>query len=119
MLIPVLIAVTVAVVLITIILIASGAKGKVKTAKSDRLASNVQKKGVSAVAKEYEKKLVHDPHNVEALTALGAVYYDDGNWENGEVNDHRKPEKMVFEEGGMRKEEGDMTDGEEDESGKE
>ena len=81
MLIPVLIAVTVAVVLITIILIASGAKGKVKTAKSDRLASNVQKKGVSAVAKEYEKKLVHDPHNVEALTALGAVYYDDGNWE--------------------------------------
>ena len=81
MLIPVLIAVTVAVVLITIILVASGAKGKARSAKSDRLASNVQKKGVSAVAKEYEKKLVHDPHNVEALTALGAVYYDDGNWE--------------------------------------
>ena len=81
MLIPVLIAVTVAVVLITIILIVSGAKGKAQTAKTDRLANSIQKKGVSAVAKEYEKKLVHDPHNVEALTSLGAVYYDDGNWE--------------------------------------
>jgi cytochrome c-type biogenesis protein CcmH/NrfG len=81
MLIPVLIAVTVAVVLITIILIVSGAKGKALTAKTDSLANSIQKKGVSAVAKEYEKKLVHDPHNVEALTSLGAVYYDDGNWE--------------------------------------
>ena len=78
MLIPVLIAVTVAVVLITIILILSGAKGKVRSAKSDRIANSVQKRGVSAVAKEYEKKLAHDPHNVEALSSLGAVYYDDG-----------------------------------------
>ena len=81
MLIPVLISITVAVVLITIILIISSAKGKGRAAKTDRIINSVQKKGVSAVAKEYEKKLVHDPHNVEALTALGAVYYDDGNWD--------------------------------------
>jgi tetratricopeptide (TPR) repeat protein len=36
---------------------------------------------MSAVVKEYEKKLAHDPHNVEALSELGAVYYDDGNWD--------------------------------------
>ena len=81
MLIPVLIAVTVAVVLITIILLLNSAKRKVSSSKSERVASSVQKKGVSAVAKEYEKKLAHDPHNVEALKALGSIYYDDGNWE--------------------------------------
>ena len=81
MLIPVLIAVTVAVVLITVILVLSGAKRKSRDSRSDRVATSVQKKGVSAVAKEYEKKLAHDPHNVEALSSLGAVYYDDGNWE--------------------------------------
>ena len=81
MLIPVLIAVTVAVVLITIILIASGLKKGAKTNRADKVASSVQKKGISAVVKEYEKKLVHDPHNVEALNGLGQVYYDDGNWD--------------------------------------
>ena len=49
--------------------------------KSDRVASSVQKKGASAVIKEYEKKLAHDPHNVEALSGLGDVYYNDQNWE--------------------------------------
>ena len=81
MLIPVLIAVTVAVVLITIILVVSSAKGKHSSTKSDRVASSVQKKGASAVIKEYEKKLAHDPHNVEALSGLGDVYYNDQNWE--------------------------------------
>ena len=81
MLIPVLIAVTVAVVLITIILIMSSLKGKHTSGKSDRVASSVQKKGMTAVVKEYEKKLAHDPHNVEALSALGDVYYNDQNWE--------------------------------------
>ena len=81
MLIPVLIAVTVAVVLVTIILVLSSAKGKRNSGKSERVASSVQKKGMSAVVKEYEKKLAHDPHNVEALSALGDVYYNDQNWE--------------------------------------
>ena len=57
MLIPVLIAVTVAVVLITIILILSGAKGKARSAKSDRIANSVQKRGVSAVARNMKKSL--------------------------------------------------------------
>ncbi len=81
MLIPVLIAVTVAVVLITIILIVSNAKNKSSTNKSEKVASSVQKKGMSAVIKEYEKKLAHDPHNVEALSGLGDVYYNAQNWE--------------------------------------
>ena len=76
MLIPVLIAVTVAVVLITIILVSSSLKNKRTSTKSDRVASSVQKKGVTAVVKEYEKKLAHDPHNVEALQGLGDVYYN-------------------------------------------
>ena len=81
MLIPVLIAVTVAVILITIILVVSGAKHNAKGSRAEKVANSVQKKGVSAVVKEYEKKLAHDPHNVEALSGLGSVYYDDGNWE--------------------------------------
>ena len=81
MLIPVLISITVAIVFITIILVLSSAKGKHNANKSDRVASSVQKRGMSAVVKEYEKKLAHDPHNVEALSALGDVYYNDQNWE--------------------------------------
>lgn len=81
MLIPILIALTVAVVLITIILMLNGAKRKASSSKSDKIASSVQKRGMSAVVKEYEKKLAHDPHNVEALSALGDVYYNDQNWE--------------------------------------
>ena len=81
MLIPILLAVTVAVVLVTVILVLNSLKGKRSSTKSDRVASSVQKKGMSAVVKEYEKKLAHDPHNVEALSALGDVYYNDQNWE--------------------------------------
>lgn len=81
MLIPILIAVTVAVVLITVILVLNNLKHKSSSSKSERVASSVQKKGMSAVVKEYEKKLAHDPHNVEALSALGDVYYNDQNWE--------------------------------------
>ena len=77
MLIPVLIAVTVAVVLITVILIASGLKRGAKSSRAEKVANTVQKKGMSAVVREYEKKLAHDPHNVEALSELGSVYYDD------------------------------------------
>ncbi len=81
MLIPVLIAITIAVVLLTVLLVASSTKRQSRKTRSDRVATSVQKRGVSAVAKEYEKKLVHDPHNVEALSALGSVYYDNGNWD--------------------------------------
>ena len=81
MLIPVLLAITVAVVLITIILFFNGLKRKSNASKSERVASSVQKKGMTAVIKEYEKRLAHDPHNVEALSGLGDVYYNDQNWE--------------------------------------
>lgn len=81
MLIPVLIAIIVAALLVVIIMLVSGVKNKTKAPKANKVANSVQKKGKSAVVKEYEKKLAHDPHNVEALTALGDIYYDDENWE--------------------------------------
>ena len=68
MLIPVLIAVTVAVILVTIILVVSSAKRNAKGSRAEKVVNSVQKRGVSAVVKEYEKKLAHDPHNVEALS---------------------------------------------------
>lgn len=52
-----------------------------KDKKSSKLFSNMQKKGSSAVVKELEKKILHDPHNVNALEALGRVYLENQNWE--------------------------------------
>ena len=71
MLIPVLISITVAVILITILLVASSMKRNAKGARAEKVASSVQRKGIGAVVKEYEKKLAHDPHNIEALNGLG------------------------------------------------
>lgn len=39
------------------------------------------KKNRAAIIKDAEKKLSHDPHNVNALTSLGELYYTEGNWE--------------------------------------
>ena len=55
MLIPVLIAVTVAVVLVTIFLVLNSLKTKSISSKSERIASSVQKRGMTAVIKDYEK----------------------------------------------------------------
>ena len=79
MLIPTLISIVVIAALVSIVIMIK--TGKNKTQSGNKLASNVQRKGKSAVIKEYEKKLAHDPHNVPALEALGEVYYTDRNWE--------------------------------------
>lgn len=74
------IAVTASIVVImTIVSITKRKDGKPvsESEQKDRL----QRKGKNAIIKEAEKKLVHDPHNVNALEALGDVYYSDKNWE--------------------------------------
>lgn len=76
MLIPVLIAIIVACVLIVLLMVIRGGK-KGKNGVNDK----IQKKGKSAIMKEIEKKLAHDPHNVESLEALGDIYFSDKNWE--------------------------------------
>ena len=79
MLITALITIAIIAAIVTIVLIVS-TSGK-KDKKSTKTNTNIQRKGKSSVIKEYEKKLVHDPHNVPALEALGDIYYDSGEWE--------------------------------------
>ncbi len=80
MLIPVLVSIAIVAVIVSIVLvIATGSKTAPKS--REKLAATVQKKGKSAVIRDYEKKIAHDPHNVVALEGLGEVYYSDSNWE--------------------------------------
>lgn len=46
-----------------------------------KVSNRVQKKGAGAVIKDYEKRLIHDPHNVPALEGLGDTYYELNNWD--------------------------------------
>ena len=81
MLIPILISLLVAASLIIIIMVIVGAKKNGDSRKTGKVSSSVQKKGKGPVIKECEKKLAHDPHNVEALNTIGEIYYSDANWE--------------------------------------
>lgn len=77
-LIPVLIALIVSISVIVIGIIVKGGKAKEKTGKPN---NRIQRKGVGAVIKEYEKRLAHDPHNISALQGVGDVYFEQRNWE--------------------------------------
>lgn len=78
MIFSVLIAVIVAAVLVVVIILVRGTKRK--TLDQD-VSQRIQKKGKSAILKEMEKKLAHDPHNVNALETIGDIYYSEKNWE--------------------------------------
>lgn len=78
MIISILLAVIVALLLVSLIV---GVKNiKRKEDKKD-VAQKIQKKGKSAVLKEAERKLAHDPHNVQALEMVGNIYYGEKDWE--------------------------------------
>ena len=78
MIISILLAVIVALLLVSLIV---GVKNiKRKEDKKD-VAQKIQKKGKSAVLKDAEKKLAHDPHNVQALEMVGNIYYGEKDWE--------------------------------------
>lgn len=76
MLVPVLIAIIAACALIVFLMVIRGGKKK-----SDGVNDKIQRKGKNAIMKEIEKKLAHDPHNVESLETLGDIYFSDKNWE--------------------------------------
>ncbi len=78
MIFSVLIAVIVAAVLVVIILLIRGSK---KKSLGQDVTERIQKKGKSAIVKEVEKKLAHDPHNVLALETIGDIYFSEKNWE--------------------------------------
>jgi lipopolysaccharide biosynthesis regulator YciM len=78
MIFSILIAVIVALLLIAIIFAVKGIKRKDE--KKD-VSQKIQKKGKSAILKEAEKKLAHDPHNVPSLELIGDLYYGEKDWE--------------------------------------
>ena len=78
MIISILIAVIVALLLVTVIVAVKSLKRK-DDAKD--VSQRIQKKGKSAIFKDAEKKLAHDPHNVSALEMIGDIYYTEKNWE--------------------------------------
>ncbi len=78
MLISILIAVIVALLLVVLII---GFKNIKKKEDVKDVSQKIQKKGKSAILKEAEKKLAHDPHNVSALELIGDIYYSEQNWD--------------------------------------
>ena len=78
MIISILIAVIVALLLVVLMVTVKSVKRKED--KQD-VSQKIQKKGKSAILKEAEKKLAHDPHNVSALEMIGDIYYSEKNWE--------------------------------------
>ena len=78
MIFSILIAVIVALLLVTLIFAVKGMKRK-DDAKD--VKQKIQKKGKPAILKEAERKLAHDPHNVQALELIGDIYYGEKDWE--------------------------------------
>ncbi len=77
MILSILIAVIAAAALFIILTLITG-----KTSKNnDKSKKNGKQKNNSAIIKEATKKLIHAPNNIQALTALGDVYYGAKNYE--------------------------------------
>lgn len=78
MIISILIAVIVALLLVVAIVAIKGIK---RNEEKKDVSQKIQKKGKSAILKEAERKLAHDPHNVSALELIGDIYYSEKDWE--------------------------------------
>ena len=78
MIISILIAVIIALLLVTVIFVVKGLK---RSNEGKDVSQKIQKKGKSAILKEAERKLSHDPHNVSALELIGDLYYGEKDWE--------------------------------------
>lgn len=77
MIFSVLIAIIIAALLVSVILMIKSSSKK----KGENVIDKVQKKSKSVLLKEAEKKLVRDPHNVDALESVGEIYYNDKRWD--------------------------------------
>ena len=53
----------------------------VKKSNKKDVKDKIKKKGETYLIKEAEKKLTHDPHNVNALEFLGDISYNNKDWE--------------------------------------
>ena len=78
MIFSILIAVIAALLLVVIIITL---KNFNKSEEGQEVFQKIQKKGKSAILKEAEKKLAHDPHNVSALLIIGDIYFSEKDWE--------------------------------------
>ena len=78
MIISILIAVIVALLLVVGLVAIKSIK---RNEDKQDVSQKIQKKGKSAILKDAEKKLAHDPHNVSALETIGDIYYSEKNWE--------------------------------------
>lgn len=78
MIFSILIAVIAALLLVVIIITL---KNFNKSEEGQEVFQKIQKKGKSAILKEAEKKLAHDPHNVSALLLIGDIYFSEKDWE--------------------------------------
>ena len=78
MMIPLLITVIAVSVLIILIM---GAKSVLAKKNNSKPGENTSRKSRISIIRDSEKKLAHDPHNVQALTMLGDLYFNEKNWE--------------------------------------
>ena len=78
MIISILIAVIVALLLVVGLVAIKSIK---RNEDKQDVSQKIQKKGKSAILKDAEKELAHDPHNVSALETIGDIYYSEKNWE--------------------------------------
>lgn len=79
MIIPILIIIIVIILFVLIMMLLKSSSKQERSAK--KRSNSLQRKGASAVIKEYEKRLSHDPHNVSALEGLGELYFEGKNWD--------------------------------------
>lgn len=79
--IPFLIAGIVGVALVVIIILISSTKKRAGGGSGSKADNSISKKGKLGTVKEMEKKLTHNPRDVQALEPLGDIYYNDANWE--------------------------------------
>ena len=78
MIISVLIAIIALSLVVVILMFAMGAKRKLGTSDPNQ---KIQRKGKSAVLRDAQKKLSHNPKDIGALNVIGDIYYGEKNWE--------------------------------------
>jgi len=80
MIISVLIAIVIAAFLVVMIMLVRNLKKENRKA-ANNVQEKIQKKGKSTILKEAQKKLSKDPHNIQALMAVGDICFSEKNWE--------------------------------------
>lgn len=64
-----------------VVIIVMIAKSPTDKQKKEKVNNVVQKKGRTTAIRDLEKKLIHDPHNIQNLESLGELYFMENNWD--------------------------------------